>query len=110
MQAFRAAIWAALPFIFFLVGVERIFDQHGTRYEVLWRFGLSVLSVLLVVYWNRLMPRRWRQVTKTPLEYLVTVDSELSRAIRNMGEDSAWAKWFASQALASGEPLPQAEV
>jgi hypothetical protein len=110
-QALRAAIWGALPFIFFLVGVERIFDPHGSIYEVLGCFALAILSILLVVYWNQLLPRRWRQVTDPPLDYLSYEDSELGGAIRDMAWFSAWGKWFASQTLVTNRrPMDEGTV
>jgi hypothetical protein len=109
-HAVRVAVfWISLPFIFLLVGVERIFDPGGTRYQVGWCFAAAFLSILVAVYWNRLLPRRWQQVTDHPLAYLHAEDSELGSAIRDMVWCSAWGKWFAAQYLANNNHHPANE-
>jgi hypothetical protein len=109
-HAVRVAVfWISLPFIFLLVGIERIFDPGGTRYQVGGCFVAAFLSILVAVYWNRLLPRRWQQVTDHPLAYLHAEDSELGSAICDMVWRSAWGKWFAAQYLATNNHHPASE-
>jgi hypothetical protein len=108
--ALRAAIWSALPFIFFLVGVDRIFAPDGSISQVLICFALSVLSVLLAVYWNRILPQRWRPSEPMRLGYVHAEDAELGSAIREMVWCSAWGKWFPSQSLAVGGKVNEQTV
>jgi len=109
-HALRVAVfWISLPFIFLLVGVERIFDLGGNRYQVGACFAAAFLSILVAVYWNRLLPLRWRPATDPPLAYLHDEDSELGSAVRNMVWRSAWSKWYASQSLATNDHRPASE-
>jgi hypothetical protein len=110
-HALRVAVfWISLPFIFLLVGVERIFDPLGDRYQVGGCFAAAFLSILVAVYWNRLLPLRWQSATDPPLAYLRDEDSELGPAIRNMAWRSAWSKWYASQSLATNNHRPADEA
>jgi hypothetical protein len=108
LPAVRIAVfWIALPFILLLVGIERIFDSNGTRYQVLACFVGAFLSVVLAVYWDRIIPRRFRAKPQR-LEYLRHKDSELGSAIRDMVWFSAWARWFAARHLvSSGTPIAE---
>jgi hypothetical protein len=108
--ALRAAIWGAFPFIFFLVGVDRIFAPDGSISQVLICFASSILSVLLVVYWDRILPQRLHPPGPMRLGYLHTEDAELGSAIREMVWCSAWGKWFPSQSLAVGAKVDERTV
>jgi hypothetical protein len=105
-RAIRVGVfWVALPFILLLVGIERISDQAGNRYQVAGCILAALLSIWIAVRWSRLLPRRWRPATDAQLAYLRGEDSELGSAIRHMAWRSAYGKWFASQTLAlSGRP------
>src|SRR5579864_8576422 len=107
LPALRMAVfWVALPFIFFLIGVERYFS--GTAYEVVGCFASAVLSIVVAVYWERLLPKRLR--TKSArLGYLRDHDSDLGPAIRDMVSLSAWGKWYAAQYLAKNDHQPADE-
>ena len=94
-----AVFWISLPFIFLLVGIERIFDLGGNRYQIGGCFAAAFLSIVVAVYWNRILPRRSQLVNDPPLAYLRNEDSELGSAIRDMVWCSAWGKWFAAQYL-----------
>jgi hypothetical protein len=91
-------------------GVDRIFASDGSMLQVLVCFALSILSVLLVVYWNQILPPRWRQSTDRALDYLHAEDAELGSAVREMVWFSAWGKWFPSQALAVGGKVDEQSV
>src|SRR5262249_40073094 len=107
LPALHAALWYCLPFIFLLVGVERYFDANGTGYQVLACISCALLSVVVVVYWDKIIPRRFRAKPQR-LEYLHYKDSELGSAIRDMVWYSAWARWFAAKHLVgSGEPIAE---
>lgn len=96
-----AVFWISLPFIFLLVGVERIFDPGGNRYQIGECFAAAFLSILVAVYWNRLLPRQWQLVNDPPLAYLRDEDTELGSAVRDMVWCSAWGKWFTAQHMAT---------
>jgi hypothetical protein len=105
-----AVFWISLPFIFLLVGIERIFDPGGNRYQVGACFVAAFLSILVAVYWNRLLPQRWQPaIEPAPLDYLHDEDSELGSAIRGMVWRSAWGKWYAAQHLATNNHHPASE-
>jgi hypothetical protein len=108
-----AVFWIGLPFIGLLVGNERIFDEHGNRYQVIACLAGALLSIAVAVYWDRLIPRRWRPKPASepvPLGYLHAEDAELGSAIREMVWCSAWGKWFPSQSLAVGGKVNEPSV
>jgi len=64
----------------------------------------------LAVYWDRLIPSRWRsRPASDDLTYLRDEDAELGGAVRDMAWHSAWGKWFAAQHLALNEHKPIAD-
>ena len=72
LSALRYFIWAALPFIFFWVAVDKLFQRQS--YRALACLGAAVLSFVVAVYWHRIIPARFRDKTKE-LEYLRTEQS-----------------------------------
>jgi hypothetical protein len=70
LSALRYFIWAALPFIFFWVAVDKLFQ--GQSYRALACLGAAVLSFVVAVYWDRIIPARFRA---KELEYLRTEQS-----------------------------------
>jgi hypothetical protein len=109
LPAVRLAVfWIGLPFIGLLLGSERISD--GKLYESAAWFGCALLSVIIAVYWDKIIPRRFRDRPQT-LEYLRYKDSELGSTIRDMAWVSAWGKWYAAQILVnSSRPAAQEQV
>jgi hypothetical protein len=105
LPALRLFIWAALPFIFFLIAVERLFEGH--KYQALASFGAAALSFMLAVYWDRLVGWAWPYYNRQPsLSYLSDRDFPLDSAIQRMARRSAWGRWFAAQHLvSSGSPI-----
>jgi hypothetical protein len=72
LPALRYFIWVALPFIFFWVAVEKVFE--GQSYRALASLGAAVLSFVAAVYWYRIIPARFRDEAKE-LQYLRTDQS-----------------------------------
>jgi hypothetical protein len=70
LSALRYFIWSALPFIFFWVAVDKLFG--GQSYRALACLGAAVSSFLVAVYWDRIIPARFRA---KELEYLHTEPS-----------------------------------
>jgi hypothetical protein len=70
LSALRYFIWAALPFIFFWVAVDKLFQ--GQSYRALACLGAAVLSFVVALYWDRIIPARFRA---KDLEYLRTEQS-----------------------------------
>jgi hypothetical protein len=106
--AIRYAIfWIALPFIFLLVGVEKISDGHIYQ-GLAWLCGAPI-SVAISVYWERIITRLRRGSNQQPsLTYLIYRDSELGSAIISAAQYSACGRWSAAQILAnSGQPIQQ---
>jgi hypothetical protein len=57
----QSFIWVALPFTFSFIGVERFFDSgRGARYEGLGSLAMAVLTFVVGVCWDRIIPRRSR--------------------------------------------------
>jgi hypothetical protein len=96
-----AVFWIALPFIGLLVGIERIFDEHGNRYQVMTCVAGALLSIAVAVYWDRLIPPRWRAKPLSELGYLHAEDAELGSAIREM-------VWCSASPGSIGEQEPEA--
>jgi hypothetical protein len=108
LPAMRVGVfWASLPFIGLLLSAERISD--GKYLEAAAWFCGAIASIVAGVYLDRLIPRRFQAKPKN-LEYLSSEDSELGTAIRNMVWRSAWAKWYASQYLATDDHRPASEA
>ena len=106
--ALRAIISVAFPFIFFLIALERLFEGH--HFQALACFIAAVLSFLVAVYWEHIIPNRFQEKPKR-LEYLHYKDSELGAAVRDMVWRSAWAKWYSAQCLVnSRQPAPEPHV
>jgi hypothetical protein len=107
LPAIRLAVfWIAVPFIGLLLGGE---DFRGGNYA--WTagwIGCALISILIAVYWDNLLPARLRSKVQ-PLGYLRNEDSELGAAVRDMAWRSAWARWFASQFLANNNHQPARE-
>jgi hypothetical protein len=104
MPALRIALWASLPFIFLLIGVERYFN--GTIIEMIGCFICALLSIFVIVYWDRFIPSRFRPDSLSRLKYLSDRDSQLESAIISMARQSAWGRWYAAQCLVnSGIPI-----
>jgi hypothetical protein len=72
LSALRYFLGAALPFIFFWVAVEKVLG--GQSYRALVCLGAAVLSLVVAVYWHRMIPARFRDEAKE-LEYLRTGQS-----------------------------------
>jgi membrane protein implicated in regulation of membrane protease activity len=108
LPAIRLAVfWISLPFIGLLLGGEDL-RSHNYDWAVGW-FACALLSILVAVYWDRLLPQRLR--TPPGLRYLRTKDSELGSAMRDMVVRSAWGRWFAAQVLVnSGVPATEQNV
>jgi hypothetical protein len=90
--------WAALPFIGLLLGSEEL--RSGSYGWAAGWYGCAALSILVAVYWERLVPHRWRS-RPSELQYLHNEDEDLGSAIKMMAWYSAWGKWYASQQLAN---------
>jgi hypothetical protein len=99
LPAIRVAVfWGALPFIGILLGGERV--SEGKYHEAAAWLGGAFLSILVAVYWDRLIRRMWPRYNPQPsLSYLSNKDSELGSAIVSMARRSAWGRWFAAQHL-----------
>jgi hypothetical protein len=70
-HAIRLGIfWIALPAAGIVVEIERDFEEHGNRYQVIGCLVGALLSIVVVVYWDRLIPRRRRPSTSPALKYL----------------------------------------
>src|ERR1700680_3597187 len=73
LPALRVGIfWIALPFIGLLLGSERI--SGGNYYEAAVWLGCAFLSIVIAVYWDRIIPLRFRAKPQR-LEYLHYKDS-----------------------------------
>jgi hypothetical protein len=109
LPAIRLAVfWIALPFISILAAFDRYF--LGTIYEVGACVSIAFLSIIIAVYWDKIIPLRFRTKPQR-LEYLHYKDSELGSAIRDMVWRSAWAKWYAAQHLVnSGKPVTEEDL
>jgi hypothetical protein len=70
--ALRYFIWVALPFIFFWAAVDKL--SEGQSYRALACLGAALLSVVVAVYWSRIIPARFRDEAKE-FEYLRTEPS-----------------------------------
>jgi hypothetical protein len=89
---------------------DRSFDAHGDLYQVAGYFIAAFLSILIAVYWDTIIPRRW-QAPRKQLEYLTHIDSELGEAVRQMVWRSAWAKWYSAQLLVNtGKPASESDI
>jgi len=109
-HAIRVTVfWISLPFIGLLLAGDRYFADHGSALQVAGCLAVGLLSILVAVYWERLLPRRWRPKAQPALSYLSNEDSELGGAIRDMAWRSAWGKWFTSQSLANNPLNPPNE-
>jgi hypothetical protein len=109
LPAIRVAVfWVGLPFILLLVGIERFFDANGSRYEITVCFIGALLSVVIAVYWNKLIPGRFRKEISQSLKYLTSRDTTLGSAIISMAGQSAWGRWYAVQHLVNtGNPIDE---
>jgi hypothetical protein len=110
LPAIRLAVfWIGLPFIFLLVGVERIFDASGNKYQVAACISAALISLAIAVYWDRIIVRLWPRYNRVPsLSYLTYRDSDLSSAIISAARHSAYGRWYAAQILVnSGQPIQQ---
>ena len=67
--ALRYVIGALLPFIFLWVAVEKGFE--GQSYRALACLGAALLSLIVAVFWDRIIPAPFRDDAKE-LEYLRT--------------------------------------
>jgi hypothetical protein len=106
-HAIRVAVfWIALPFIGLLLAGDRYFADNGTSAQVAACLAVAILSILIAVYWERLLPGRWRPKAEPALGYLRDEDAELGGAIRDMVWCSAWGKWYTAQSLANSAPNP----
>lgn len=106
-HAIRVAVfWIALPFIGLLLAGDRYFADNGTGKQVAACLAVAILSILIAVYWERLLPRRFRPKDDQSLGYLRDADTELGGAIRDMVWCSAWGKWYTAQSLANSAPKP----
>jgi hypothetical protein len=106
LPAVRGAVfWVAVPSIGILLSGERISD--GKYYEAAAWFGCAFLSILIAVYWGRLITWIWpRYSEQRSLSYLSDRDSTLGSAIQAMARRSAWGRWYAAQNLVnSGIPI-----
>jgi hypothetical protein len=57
----QSFIWVALPFTFSFIAVERFFDGgRGGRYEALAFLSMAVLTFIIGVYWDRIIPGQSR--------------------------------------------------
>ena len=57
----QSFIWVALPFTFSFIAVARFFDGGRIgRYEALGFLAMAVLTFVVGVCWDRIMPRRSR--------------------------------------------------
>ena len=57
----QSFIWVALPFTFSFIAVERFFDGgRSGRYEALGFLAMAVLTFVVGVCWERIIPRRPR--------------------------------------------------
>jgi hypothetical protein len=103
LPAIRVAVfWIGLPFIGILLSGERI--SEGKYYEAAAWVGCAFLSIVVAVYWDRLIRRVWpRYNPQRSLSYLSDRDSALSSAIQRMARHSAWGRWYAAQHLANSE-------
>ena len=103
--ALRAAIWGAAPFIFFMAAV--IEGVIAGNYLVAVVCGvLFFASIALVIYWDKLVPLRFRAELRLSLQYLSARDSQLGPAIISMARQSAYGRWYAAQHLVnSGSPV-----
>jgi hypothetical protein len=82
LPAVRLAVfWIALPFILLLTASDRYFV--GTGYEVAACIAGAFSSIMIAVYWDRLIPSRFRKRTLPipSLKYLDRRDSSLGSAI-----------------------------
>jgi hypothetical protein len=108
LPAIRYAVfWVGLPFIGLLLGGENL--SNGNHHEAAAWFGCGILSIVIAVYWNRIISRVWpRYSEKRSLSYLSDRDSELGPAIITMALRSAWGRWFSAQHLVnSGSAIDQ---
>jgi hypothetical protein len=106
-HAIRSAVfWIALPSIGLLLAGERFFAEDGTRTQVAACLAVAILSIPIAVYWERLLPKRFRPQDDQSLGYLRNEDTELGGAIRDMVWCSAWGKWYTAQSLANSAPNP----
>jgi hypothetical protein len=104
LPAIRIGVfWAALPFIGLLLGSEE-FRSGGYGWAAGW-YGCATLSILIAVYWDRILPWRLR-ASQSSLKYLAQQDSDLGDAIKRMVRRSAWGRWYAAQHLVNaGSPI-----
>jgi hypothetical protein len=57
----QSFIWVALPFTFSFIAVERFFDGgRSGRYEALAFLAMAVMTFIVGVYWDRIIPGRSR--------------------------------------------------
>jgi hypothetical protein len=109
LPAIRLAVfWIAVPFIALLTAFDRYFS--GTTYEVAACVFLAFVSIMVAVYWDKMILLRFRAKPQR-LEYLHYKDSELGSAIRDMAWCSAWARWYAAQHLFNSEkPITEGDL
>jgi hypothetical protein len=62
----QSFIWVALPFTFSFIAVERFFD--GGRYEALGFLAMAMLTFVVGVCWDRIIPRRSRYKANSSFE------------------------------------------
>jgi hypothetical protein len=119
-----SGMWANTCWGLFGVGFALALAMIGLPPEYAWLqpwflrgAGLSLAASALCFFWplwKRPVIRfaRWSRSRSQPEPYLSDVDSELGSAIRDMATYSAWAKWFASQALAisNHQPVSQSHL
>jgi hypothetical protein len=84
----------AIPFI----GLLEAFDRYFARsmFEAAGCVAISLASIVVATYWERLLPRKWRPLV---IQRYVPNNAELSDAIRRMSLQSAWGRWWAAQQL-----------
>jgi hypothetical protein len=106
LPAIRLAVfWIALPFIGLLLGGEHLGAGH--YYSAGAWFVCTLLSIVVAVYWERLIQLIWpRYNEQRALAYLHNRDSELGSTIISAAFNSAYGKWYAAQILVnSGQPI-----
>lgn len=93
--------WISLPFIFLLVGVDRFFDNHLFQAATCW--VLSVLSIVVAFYWEKLIPGRFRPAFVSDTQRYMTAyevihyladDSKRGHQVRHGPSAQVWTNRF----------------
>ena len=83
--------WISLPFIFFLVAVERAIENHIYQTATCSIFG--VLSIVIAFYWEKLIPPRLRSKMESPennseaLRFMTAYE-----VVHYMADESRWGE------------------